>query len=76
MDTETEIAVQNMIKKEFSECTVLTIAHRLQTVLSLNRILVIDDGQILEFDTPSNLLADNNSEFSKMLATAEKAVNK
>lgn len=75
VDPETEIAVQNMIQQEFAKSTVLTIAHRLQTVLPLNRILVMDDGKILEFDTPSNLLSNKNSEFSKMLAAAEKAMN-
>lgn len=75
VDPETEQAVQNTIQQEFADCTILTIAHRLQTVLSLNRILVMDDGKLLEFDTPARLLSDENSEFSKMLAAAERAVN-
>ncbi|XP_015521892.2 ATP-binding cassette sub-family C member 5 isoform X1 [Neodiprion lecontei] len=76
VDPETELAVQSTIQQEFSECTILTIAHRLQTVLSLNRVLIMNDGKVLEFDTPSNLLSDESSEFSKMIAAAERAVNR
>ncbi|XP_015590166.1 multidrug resistance-associated protein 5 isoform X1 [Cephus cinctus] len=74
VDPETEIAVQNTIQQEFSGCTVLTIAHRLQTVQYCDRILLMNNGMILEFDTPTNLLSNPYSEFSMMMAAAEKAV--
>ena len=74
VDPETEVAVQTTIQNEFSDCTVLTIAHRLKTVVSCDRIMVMKDGQIIEFDTPSTLLSNSNSEFSRMLASADKAI--
>lgn len=74
VDPETEVAVQSTIQNEFSDCTVLTIAHRLKTVVSCDRIMVMKDGQIIEFDTPSTLLSNSNSEFSRMLASADKAI--
>ncbi|XP_043273528.1 multidrug resistance-associated protein 5-like isoform X1 [Venturia canescens] len=74
VDPETEAIVQTTIQREFSECTILTIAHRLQTVLSCDRILVLDNGDVVEFDTPSKLLDDPYSEFSKMIDAADKAI--
>ncbi|XP_072049289.1 ATP-binding cassette sub-family C member 5-like [Amphiura filiformis] len=68
IDTETDSLVQSTIREAFSDCTLLTIAHRLQTVLDSDKIMVIDNGKIAEFDTPSNLLADSNSLFSIMAA--------
>ncbi|XP_072049933.1 ATP-binding cassette sub-family C member 5-like [Amphiura filiformis] len=68
IDTETDSLVQSTIREAFSDCTLLTIAHRLQTVLDSDKIMVIDNGKIAEFDTPSNLLADSNSLFSIMVA--------
>uniref|UniRef100_A0A8C8CLD5 ABC transporter domain-containing protein n=1 Tax=Oncorhynchus tshawytscha TaxID=74940 RepID=A0A8C8CLD5_ONCTS len=50
----------------FSSCTTLIIAHRLNTVMSCNRIMVLDQGQMLEFDTPAALLPDVNSRFQAM----------
>ncbi|KAK0163812.1 hypothetical protein PV328_002505 [Microctonus aethiopoides] len=75
VDPHTEHIVQMAIQKEFADCTILTIAHRLQTILSCDRILVMDSGRIIEFDSPQNLLENHNSEFSKMLAAADKTNN-
>ncbi|XP_061939322.1 ATP-binding cassette sub-family C member 5 isoform X6 [Apis cerana] len=74
VDPETEIAVQNTIQNEFSNTTILTIAHRLKTVISCDRIIVMKNGQIIEFDAPSVLLSNSNSEFSKMMTSAEKNI--
>uniref|UniRef100_A0A8C1ZUR2 ATP-binding cassette sub-family C member 5 n=1 Tax=Cyprinus carpio TaxID=7962 RepID=A0A8C1ZUR2_CYPCA len=71
IDTETDRLIQDTIRTSFSGCTSLVIAHRLNTVLSCDRIMVLDQGQILEFDTPSNLLADENSRFRAMMEAAE-----
>ncbi|XP_072021809.1 ATP-binding cassette sub-family C member 5-like [Amphiura filiformis] len=68
IDTETDSLVQSTIREAFSDCTLLTIAHRLQTVLDSDKIMVIDNGKVAEFDTPSNLLADSSSLFSIMVA--------
>ncbi|CAG8841821.1 27086_t:CDS:2, partial [Racocetra persica] len=51
---------------EFADCTVLCIAHRLRTVIDYDRILVIDQGNIIEFDSPYNLITDSNSLFYRM----------
>uniref|UniRef100_A0A665VE18 ATP-binding cassette, sub-family C (CFTR/MRP), member 2 n=1 Tax=Echeneis naucrates TaxID=173247 RepID=A0A665VE18_ECHNA len=56
VDLETDNLIQNTISKEFSHCTVLTIAHRLHSIMDNSRIMVLDAGKIVEFDTPSNLL--------------------
>merc|ERR1740131_323513 len=52
VDLETDDLVQATIRKEFAGCTVLTIAHRLNTILDYDKILVLDQGQLVEFDTP------------------------
>ncbi|CAB1325634.1 unnamed protein product [Coregonus sp. 'balchen'] len=67
IDTETDRLIQETIRESFSSCTTLIIAHRLNTVMSCNRIMVLDQGQILEFDTPAALLADVNSRFRAMI---------
>lgn len=74
VDPETEAVIQDTIRNEFVESTILTIAHRLQTVIKYDKILVMNNGRILEFDTPDNLLLNPNSEFFKMMAAAEKNV--
>ncbi|KAL4641040.1 canalicular multispecific organic anion transporter 1 [Arapaima gigas] len=56
VDLETDDLIQTTIRKEFSHCTVLTIAHRLHTILDSSRVMVLDAGQIVEFDTPDALL--------------------
>ncbi|XP_071553650.1 ATP-binding cassette sub-family C member 5-like isoform X4 [Temnothorax nylanderi] len=72
VDPETETTVQNTLQNEFADCTVLTIAHRLQTVVTCNRILVMSEGKVVEFDEPAKLLSRPDSEFSKLMAAADK----
>lgn len=67
VDTETDSLIQATIRTAFSECTVLTIAHRLHTVLDSDRIMVLDHGGILEMDTPAALLDNPNSRLSALL---------
>ncbi|XP_057269004.1 multidrug resistance-associated protein 1-like isoform X6 [Pezoporus wallicus] len=69
VDMETDNLVQSTIKREFHNCTILTIAHRLHTVMDLERVLVLDTGRILEYDTPHNLLQQKGA-FSEMVAEA------
>eukprot|EP00007_Cunea_sp_BSH-02190019_P001870 CAMPEP_0174237282 /NCGR_PEP_ID=MMETSP0417-20130205/7690_1 /TAXON_ID=242541 /ORGANISM="Mayorella sp, Strain BSH-02190019" /LENGTH=1523 /DNA_ID=CAMNT_0015316021 /DNA_START=21 /DNA_END=4592 /DNA_ORIENTATION=+ len=74
VDMETDKLVQKMIREAFKDCTILTVAHRLQTVCDSDRILVMDSGRVVEFGTPAELLADPNSEFSALVdQTGEKA---
>lgn len=51
--------IQTVVKEELSEATVITIAHRLKTTIGLDRILVLDEGRVVEFDTPQALLASD-----------------
>ncbi|KAM3834515.1 ATP-binding cassette sub-family C member 5 isoform 4-T4 [Vipera latastei] len=74
MDTETDILIQETIREAFADCTRLTIAHRLHTVLGSDRIMVLMQGQVMEFDTPSALLSNENSRFYAMFAAAENKV--
>lgn len=66
VDYETDSKIQETIKREFTECTILCIAHRLKTILNYDRILVLDKGEIKEFDTPWNLCNLKNSIFQQM----------
>ncbi|KAJ1916544.1 hypothetical protein H4219_003711 [Mycoemilia scoparia] len=70
IDVETDKIIQETIRKEFKHFTILTIAHRLNTILDSDRILVMDSGKVAEFDTPKNLLADPTSIFYGMAKEA------
>ncbi|XP_054161203.1 multidrug resistance-associated protein 1-like isoform X2 [Oppia nitens] len=63
IDVETDALIQTTIRSEFANCTVLTIAHRLNTILDSDRVLVLSDGRAVEFDSPLILLSDSNSLF-------------
>jgi ABC-type multidrug transport system fused ATPase/permease subunit len=67
VDVETDALLQQMIRKNFRDKTVLTIAHRLNTIMDSDRILVLDSGHIAEFDTPKNLLKNKKSVLSGMV---------
>ncbi|XP_018568578.1 multidrug resistance-associated protein 1 isoform X9 [Anoplophora glabripennis] len=70
VDLETDDLIQTTIRTEFKTCTVLTIAHRLNTIMDSDRVIVLDKGQIVEFDTPANLLANPNTIFHGMCRDA------
>uniref|UniRef100_A0A8C6AL61 Multidrug resistance-associated protein 1-like n=1 Tax=Monodon monoceros TaxID=40151 RepID=A0A8C6AL61_MONMO len=56
IDFETDNLVQTAIRKEFSDCTILMIAHRLHSIIDSDRVLVLDSGRITQFETPQNLI--------------------
>lgn len=58
--------IQHTLREEFRGATVITIAHRLKTVLDSDRILVLGSGEILEFDTPKTLLHKCGGIFREM----------
>ncbi|KFV82781.1 Canalicular multispecific organic anion transporter 1, partial [Struthio camelus australis] len=56
VDLETDHLIQTTIRSEFANCTVLTIAHRLHTIMDSNRVMVLQAGRIVEYDSPEELL--------------------
>ncbi|XP_061352671.1 ABC transporter C family member 5-like isoform X2 [Gastrolobium bilobum] len=68
VDTATDNLIQKIIRKEFKDCTVCTIAHRIPTVIDSDLVLVLSDGRVAEFDTPLRLLEDKSSMFLKLVS--------
>ena len=60
------------MNEEFKNSTVITVAHRLNTVIKSDKILVMGFGKVIEFDTPERLMNDQNSEFYSLLEEFEK----
>ncbi|KAK9750964.1 hypothetical protein RND81_02G233000 [Saponaria officinalis] len=67
VDTATDNLIQKTLKDETSECTVLTVAHRIPTVIDNDLVLVLDQGKVAEYNSPSELLKDSSSAFSKLV---------
>ena len=68
VDVETDALIQSTIRKNFSDRTSLTIAHRLNTIIDCDKILVLEFGRVKEYDTPKALLLNENSEFYSMVS--------
>jgi len=67
VDMETDAAIQKSIRRDFDNCTIITIAHRLNTVVDYDRVVVMSFGKVIEFDTPANLLRNPQSMLSSMV---------
>ncbi|XP_031616914.1 multidrug resistance-associated protein 1 isoform X6 [Contarinia nasturtii] len=70
VDLETDDLIQKTIRSEFNDCTILTIAHRLNTIIDADKIIVLDKGHVAEFDSPDKLLANKKSAFYSMAKDA------
>ena len=71
----TDNLIQQTIREQFKDCTVLTIAHRLHTIIDSDRVLVLDAGKVIEFDLPYNLLQNSEGTFYDMVETTGKGMS-
>ena len=62
LDIQDEI-IQKALNEVLNSSTMISIAHRIKTVMNADKILVLEDGKIIEFDTPNNLLNNKNNYF-------------
>ena len=67
IDLSTDALIQQSLRDEFS-CTILTIAHRLITIIDYHKVLVLDGGRVVEFDTPAALLRKEGGAFKALVA--------
>ncbi|XP_020228423.1 ABC transporter C family member 8-like [Cajanus cajan] len=67
VDSATDVILQRIIRQEFAECTVITVAHRDPTVIDSDMVMVLSYGKLVEYDEPSKLMKTNSS-FSKLVA--------
>ncbi|KAG5021323.1 hypothetical protein JHK85_017665 [Glycine max] len=67
IDSATDAILQQIIRQEFAKCTVITVAHRVPTVIDSDMVMVLSYGKLVEYDEPSKLM-DTNSSFSKLVA--------
>ncbi|KAL8425677.1 hypothetical protein Efla_003997 [Eimeria flavescens] len=70
VDPRTDRLIQDTIKEDFKDCTVITIAHRIDTIVNYDRVLVLSDGKIEEFDSPRVLFAKKDSFFRSLCLQA------
>jgi ATP-binding cassette subfamily C (CFTR/MRP) protein 4 len=76
LDQHTDQLIQDMIRRFFADKTVLTIAHRLETIMDSNRVLVLDEGTIAEFDSPLALLQQKSVFYDMVMADGPETGNK
>ncbi|CAG9823622.1 unnamed protein product [Phaedon cochleariae] len=74
VDPQTDHLIQNTIRRKFASCTVLTIAHRLNTVMDSDKVLVMDAGSVRQFGHPFELLEDRGGIFHGMVQQTGKAM--
>lgn len=74
VDARTDSLIQRTIRNKFKDCTVMTIAHRLNTIMDSDKVLVMGSGRKLEYDHPHVLLQIHNSQFLKMVEETGKTM--
>ena len=73
MDETTDQLIQSVIRRRFAKHTVIAIAHKLETILDFDKIAMLDNGILKEFDDPHTLLANPQSAFSQLHDSFTKA---
>ncbi|KAI4324776.1 hypothetical protein MLD38_030232 [Melastoma candidum] len=68
IDSTTDATLQRIIRQEFEDCTVVTVAHRVPTVIDSDMVLVLSYGNLVEYEEPAKLMETKNSSFSKLVA--------
>ncbi|KAF8369671.1 hypothetical protein HHK36_032302 [Tetracentron sinense] len=68
VDTATDNLIQKTLKQHFADCTVVTIAHRITSVLDSDMVILLDHGLVVEYDSPKKLLENKSSSFAKLVA--------
>ncbi|KAB2632863.1 ABC transporter C family member 10-like [Pyrus ussuriensis x Pyrus communis] len=67
MDNTTDSILQKTIRTEFADCTVITVAHRIPTVMDCTKVLAISDGRLVEYDEPLKLMKHEGSLFGQLV---------
>ncbi|KAB1199139.1 ABC transporter C family member 3 [Morella rubra] len=68
VDTATDNLIQQTLRQQFSNCTVITIAHRITSVIDSDMVLLLNNGLVEEFDSPTRLLENRSSSFAQLVA--------
>ena len=75
VDYKTDRLIQEVIRNRFKNSTVLTIAHRLNTIMDYDKVLIMDQGRVVEFDKPDVLLQNDNGYFSRLVQSHNMAAD-
>ncbi|XP_043486928.1 ATP-binding cassette sub-family C member 4-like isoform X2 [Polistes fuscatus] len=75
VDPQTDALIQHTIRKKFAFCTVLTVAHRLNTIMDSDKVLVMDKGRMAEYDHPHILLQNKYSQFTSLVKETGRAMS-
>ena len=75
VDFKTDRLIQEVIRTKFKDVTVLTIAHRLDTIIDYDRVMVLENGRVVEFDQPSALLNKKGSYFADLVKSYNKTLS-
>ncbi|KAI0974795.1 P-loop containing nucleoside triphosphate hydrolase protein [Xylaria arbuscula] len=70
VDTETEAIMQDVIDSEFKDSTVIAVMHRLTHIIRYDKVALLEDGHLMEFDAPQTLLQNSNSRFFRLYRTS------
>nr|CAB3219625.1 multidrug resistance-associated protein 1-like [Phallusia mammillata] len=76
VDIRTDKLIQETIRNSFKDCTVITVAHRVNTIIDCDRVMYLQTGRLVEFDAPHKLLLDAKSSFTEMVNALGSAESK